>query len=125
MHSHTRSSSLARATDRDGCPHAQLRTTWLSTCAREGVLSKGIGPRRSTPNFDQSWPKRGAGIRSPTDHTASNSLVGKSVVAECLTNKTGFRKWSPHHKSVTTTKDESLKTLLKWAETPEVNACAR
>lgn len=62
--------------------------------------------------------RQGAGAHG-TD-TISNSLVGKNVVPDGITNKTtGFKQWSRRYKLVAGAKDDRFKSLLEWAEMRE------
>lgn len=49
----------------------------------------------------------------------SNSLVGKNVVPECLTDETGFKQRSRRCKLVAGAKDDRFKALVEWGEMRE------
>lgn len=80
------------------------RVTWLENTTRQiQTTVAGLAQRH----------KSGAGPGG--ERHESNSLVGKKVVPERITNRTSLKQWTRRYKVVAVAKDERLKVLLQWA----------
>lgn len=58
------------------------------------------------------------------DRVESNTLVGKNIVPDGLTNKASFKHRSRRYKLVAGARDERSKALFMWAEAHDTNAPA-
>lgn len=68
--------------------------------------------------------QQGARARAPSDRVESNTLVGKHLAPEDLTNKAGSKHWGRGCKLMAGANDERVKTLRTWPESHEANAPA-